>query len=101
MKLKAIIREEVKPSDKTIIVEFYGDDKNQHFEVKCLFSPFYLKMKRWESWILNIKMESEIFIEHKTGAKSYFTHLLCKKAELVDSPYNKGKDSQPHGENDK
>ncbi|WP_262907448.1 hypothetical protein [Chryseobacterium sp. C-71] len=40
MKLKAIIREEVKTSDKSIIVEFEGDEKKQHFEVRCLFSPF-------------------------------------------------------------
>jgi len=93
MKLKAIIREEVKASDKSIIVEFEGDEKKQHFEVKCLFSPFYLKMKKWESWILNIKMESEIFVEPKTGEKSYFTHLLCKKAELFNSPHSKDKGS--------
>lgn len=101
MKLKAIIREDVKSSDKTIIVEFYGDNKNQHFEVKCLFSPFYLEMKIWETWILNIKMESEVFIEPKTGARSYFTHLLCKKAELINSPYIKDKNWEPLGENDK
>ncbi|MCX8533084.1 hypothetical protein [Chryseobacterium luquanense] len=89
MKLKAIIREDVKASDKTIIVEFEGDEKKQHFEVKCLFSPFYLEMKKWESWILNIKMESEIFEDPKTGKKSYFTHLLCKKATLFNSPHRK------------
>lgn len=101
MKLKAIIREDIKASDKTIIVEFDGDEKKQHFEVKCLFSPFYLEMKKWETWLLNIKMESEIFTEPKTGTKSYFTHLLCKKAELINSPYAKDKDWEHLGENDK
>lgn len=89
MKLKAVIREEIKPSDKTIIVEFEGDEKKQHFEVKCLFSPFYTKMRKWDSWILNIKWESEIFTEEKTGEKSYFTHLICTKAELYHSIYGK------------
>ncbi len=89
MKLKAIIREEVKASDKSIIVEFEGDEKKQHFEVKCLFSPFYLEMKKFEYWLLNIKMESEVFDDSKTGKKSYFTHLLCKKATLINSPYKK------------
>lgn len=100
MKLKALIREDVKASDKTIIVEFEGDEKKQHFEVKCLFSPFYLEMKKWETWILNIKMESEIFTEPKTNEKSYFTHLICKKAEIVHSPYGKDKDQQQLGENE-
>ncbi|OCK53183.1 hypothetical protein BA768_01110 [Chryseobacterium sp. CBo1] len=89
MKLKAIIREDVKPADKTIIVEFEGDEKKQHFEVKCLFSPFYAKMKKWDTWILNIKMESEIFTDPKTQQKSYFTHLICKRAELFHSIYGK------------
>lgn len=87
--MKAIIREEVKPSDKSIIVEFEGDKKKQIFEVKCLFSPFYLKMRKWDSWYLNIKWESEIFTEEKTGEKSYFTHLICTKAELFHSIYGK------------
>lgn len=87
MKLKATIREEVKPSDKTIVVEFHGDEKKQHFEVKCLFSPFYKEIKKWDSWILNIKFESEVFTDPKTGKKSYFTHLICKNAELFHTIY--------------
>ncbi|MCY0967907.1 hypothetical protein [Chryseobacterium wangxinyae] len=100
MKLKAIIREDVKASDKSIIVEFEVDEKKQHFEVMCLFSPFFLEMKKWEYWLLNIKMESEIFVDSKTGEKSYFTHLLCKKAELINSPYIKDKEWQPPTDND-
>lgn len=87
MKLKAVIREEIKPSDKTIIVEFEGDKNKQHFEVKCLFSPFYKKMRKWDSWLLSIKWESEIFTEPKTGDKSYFTHLICDSAIEINSPY--------------
>lgn len=101
MKLKVIIREEVKASDKSIIVEFEGDEKKQHFEIICLFSPFFLEMKKWDSWLLNVKMESEIFVEPKTGEKSYFTHLLCNKASLINSPYAKDKNWEPLGENDK
>jgi len=82
MKLKAKIVEEVKIPDKTIIVEFEGDENKQHFEVKCLFSPFYKEMRKWDSWILNVKFESEIFTDPKTDKKSYFTHLICKNAEL-------------------
>lgn len=89
MKLKAKIVEEVKIPDKTIIVEFEGDEKKQHFEVKCLFSPFYKEMKKWDLWILNIKMESEIITDPNTDKKSYFTHLLCKKAELFHTNYKK------------
>ncbi|KFF01335.1 hypothetical protein IX39_12205 [Chryseobacterium formosense] len=88
MKLKAKIVEEVKIPDKTIIVEFEGDEKKQHFEVKCLFSPFYKEMKKSDLWILNIKMESEIFTDPNTDKKSYFTHL-CKKAELSHTNYKK------------
>nr|WP_314490429.1 hypothetical protein [uncultured Chryseobacterium sp.] len=99
MKLKAVIREEVKSSDKSIIVEFYEDQKKQNFEVKCLFSPFFKEIRKWDSWLLNIKMESEIFTDSKTGEKSYFTHLICNKATLITSPYGKDKDWQALREN--
>lgn len=89
MKLKARIIEEVKASDKTIIVEFEDDKSKQHFEVKCLFSPFYKEIKKWDSWILNIKFESEVFTDPKTEKKSYFTHLICKNAELFHTIYSK------------
>lgn len=88
MKLKAIIQEDVKSTDKSIIVEFEGDDRKQHFEVFCLFSPFYKEMKRSDLWLLNIKIVSETPIDPQSGLKTYFTHLLCKKAELIQSPYN-------------
>ena len=39
MKLEANIRETVEPDAKSIIVEFYGDKKKQHFEVFCTFIP--------------------------------------------------------------
>ncbi len=92
MKLKAVIREEIKPSDQSIVVEFIGDEKKQHFEIRCLFSPFDSEMRKWDSWLLTIKMESEIYTDPKNGEKSYFTHLLCNTATLIKSPYAKEKD---------
>lgn len=81
MKLRGRIIEDVKINDKSVIVQFYGDKDDQHFEVNCLFSPFYLEMKKWDSWDFYLKLKSEVFTEPKTGQKSYFTHLICKKAE--------------------
>ncbi len=100
MKLIAVIREEVRSSDKSIIVEFNGDQKKQNFEVKCLFSPFFAEIRKWDSWLLNIKMESEIYTDGKTGEKSYFTHLICNKATLIKSPYGKDKDWKASRDND-
>lgn len=82
MILRGTIIEEVKPSDKSVIVEFHSDKDKQHFEVHCNFSPFYEKMRKWDSWDFLIKWKSEIFTEPKTGHKSYFTHLICSKAKL-------------------
>lgn len=81
MKVRGTIVEDVKAADKSVIVEFHGDKEKQHFELHCLFSPFYLEMKKWDSWDFIIKMKSEIFTEPKTGQKSYFTHLICKRAD--------------------
>ncbi len=75
-----------------MIVEFIGDEKKQHFEIRCLFSPFDSEMRKWDSWLLTIKMESEIYTDPKSGEKSYFTHLLCNTATLIKSPYAKDKD---------
>ncbi|KQM50105.1 hypothetical protein [Chryseobacterium sp. Leaf201] len=80
MKLKAMIREEVQVKAKSIIVEFLGDSKKQYFEVQCSFSPYQKGMRKWDSWELKIRFESEIFTEAKTGDKSYFTHLVCDQA---------------------
>jgi hypothetical protein len=49
MKLRAIIREEVQVNAKSIIVEFSWDLKKQHFEVKCSFSPYQKKMRKWDA----------------------------------------------------
>ncbi len=80
MKLRATIRESILPRDEKIIVEFEGDKKKQHFEVKCCFNPYNEGMRKWDSWDLWIKWESEIFTDPKSGEKSYFTHLVCEQA---------------------
>lgn len=80
MKLRVVIKETINLSDQTIIVQFQSDKKKQHFEVKCEFNPYNHKMRKWDIWDLNIKWESEIFTDDKTGIKSYFTHLICSSA---------------------
>ncbi len=86
--------EEVKSSDKSIIVEFESDKEKQHFEVHCNFSPFYEKIEKWDIWDLVIKFKSEIFTEPKKGDKSYFTHLICTKAHLYHKIGSIGKEYQ-------
>lgn len=81
MKLRGRISEEVKVNDKSVIVQFHGDKEDQYFEVHCTFSPFYHEMKKWDTWDFVLKIKSEIFVDSKTGQKSYFTHLICKRAE--------------------
>lgn len=88
MKLRAIIREEVKPNANYIVVEFDGDDKRQHFEVKCNFDPYQTGMEKWDIWDLKIRFESEIFTEEKTGEKSYFTHMVCCNARAFFPLYD-------------
>ncbi|MBF8457149.1 hypothetical protein IV494_08125 [Kaistella sp. G5-32] len=88
MKLHAVIRESVdlKKGDipQSIIVEFVGDKQKQHFEIFChQFDPYYHKIRKWDTWELNIRWDSEIFIDPKTQVKSYFTHLICTEAVPV------------------
>lgn len=80
MKLRAVIKKNVEVNNKSIIVKFQSDESKQHFEVRWLFNPFSEGMRKWDSWDLKIKWESEIFTDEKTGIKSYFTHLICISA---------------------
>jgi len=80
MKLRAIIRESIMPKDINIVVEFDGDKKKQHFQVKCEFNAYNKGMRKWDSWDVWIKWQSEIFTDPKTGIKAYFTQLVCEKA---------------------
>ena len=85
MKLQVIIRDTVnlKQGDlpQSVIVEFVGDKEKQHFEVLFYdFAPYQHKIRKWDTWELSIKWKSEIFVEPKTEAKSYFTYLVCTKA---------------------
>jgi len=88
MKLRATIREEVQANANHIVVEFEGDDKKQHFEVKCTFNPYEVGMRKWDIWDLKIRFESEIFTEQKTGEKSYFTHMVCCNSKKFESIYS-------------
>ncbi|WP_223609542.1 hypothetical protein [Chryseobacterium sp. OSA05B] len=89
MKLKATIKEEIHPDDKSVIVEFQGDENKRHFELHCTFSPYQQGLRKWDTWEFKIRLESEIFIDPKTESKSYFTYMFCDKATEVNSPYMK------------
>ncbi|WP_288447883.1 hypothetical protein [uncultured Chryseobacterium sp.] len=89
MKLRGTIREETHPSKNTMIVEFEGDKKKQHFEVKCSFNPYNLRLRKWDIVDMWIKWESEVFEDPKTGEKSYFTHLTCDRAIEFVTNYGK------------
>ena len=52
MKVRGTIKEEVSPKDKSVIVQFEGDKQKQQFEIHCNFSPFYEKMRKWDTWDL-------------------------------------------------
>lgn len=81
MKLRATIKDIPVIGENIVIVKFEGDEKQQHFEVRCDFNPYRHRMRVWDSWDFWIKWESEIFTDEKTQVKSYFTHLVCSKAE--------------------
>ncbi|MFC7347321.1 hypothetical protein ACFQO9_11390 [Chryseobacterium zhengzhouense] len=83
--------EDTSPQKNTMVVEFEGDKKKQHFEIKCSFNPHESRLRRWDYVLLWVKWESEIFTDPKTGDKSYFTHLTCDKAFELNSPYGKYK----------
>ena len=85
MKLQAIIRETVNLKQgnlrQSMIVEFVGDKEKQYFEVLFYdFDPYQHKIRKWDTWELTIKWKSDIFVDPKTEAKSYFTYLFCTKA---------------------
>lgn len=89
MKLKVTIVDETSPDHNSVIVIFESDKYKKHYEVKCSFNPFVYKMRKWDSWEMDIKWDSEVYKDKKTGQKSYFTYLLCEKATEINSPYGK------------
>lgn len=89
MKIKATIVEETNLNDNSVIVTFEGDKNKKHYEVKCSFNPFVHKMRKWDTWTMVIKWDSEIYTDEKSGSKSYFTYLLCDKATEINSPYGR------------
>jgi len=60
MKLKAIIVKETSPYDNSVIVTFEDDQNKKHFEFRCSFNPFLHKMRKWDSWEMEIKWDGEI-----------------------------------------
>ena len=83
MKFKVIIIEDVLPDNNFVIVYFQSDKDKQHFQINCSFSPYYLKMRKWEVWEFNIKFRAEEFEDPKTKVKSYFTHFDCDKVMAI------------------
>ncbi|UTX48858.1 hypothetical protein [Chryseobacterium sp. MA9] len=67
MKLKATIREEIHPDDKSAIVEFHGDENKRHFELHCTFDQYQQRLRKWDTWEFKIRLELEIFTDPKTG----------------------------------
>lgn len=87
MKLRATIIESPVPDENTMVLQFEGDEKKQHFQVKCSFKPWNRRLRKWDYIEAVIKFESEIFEDPKTGGRSYFTHLTCNKAKEIFTPY--------------
>lgn len=46
-------------------------------------------MRKWDSWEMAIKWDSEVYKDEKSGLKSCFTYLLCDKAVETNSPYGR------------
>lgn len=92
MRLKATVREEVQKAAQSIVVEFVGDPNRQHFEVKCSFDPYAEGIRKWDTWELKLRFEAEVFTEARTGGKSYFTHLICDRAQKHSSPFSTKRD---------
>lgn len=85
MKLRGTVKEPTHPDKKILIIEFQGDKNKQHFEVKCMFNPYDMRIRKWDTIDMWIKWESEVFVNPKTEEKSYFTHLICDRCVEVNS----------------
>ncbi|MCZ2085637.1 MAG: hypothetical protein LC112_15320 [Flavobacteriales bacterium] len=88
MKLQAKILESVDlkvgNESQSIIVQFLEDKDKQHFEVWFHnFDPYRNGLRKWDIWELSIKFKSDVFTDPKTLKKSYFTYLICTKANPI------------------
>lgn len=88
MKLHAKIVEsvnlKVENQPSSIIVQFLEDKEKQHFEVLFYaFDAYRHGIRKWDIWELNVKWKSDIFVDQKTGNKSYFTYLFCTMAKPI------------------
>lgn len=90
MKLRCTIIKEISPAEKSIIVRFEDDSKKQEFEVHFKdLNPYAFGMRKWDTWLICIKFESEVFEDSKIDKKSYFTHLIGSKPKLISSVMGK------------
>lgn len=88
MKLQVKIAESVLPKKEgvtqSVIVEFIDDKDKQPFEILFYdIDPYNSGLRKWEVWEFNVKWKSEVFMDEKTGEKSYFTHLICNKVSPI------------------
>jgi len=89
MKMRCTIQETINPNDTSIIVIFEGDKRKMPFEIHFRdWNPYANKMRKWDYWEINIKWESEVFEDEKTGKKSYFTHLIGSNAKELKGMFN-------------
>lgn len=88
--MRCTIHEIIHPKDKSIIVTFEVDKNKMPFEVHFKdYTPYSIGMRKWDYWEINIKWESEVFEDDKTGKKSYFTHLFGYDAKCLNTNYSK------------
>lgn len=83
MKFKVVIENQILPVSNVITVTFVGDQRNKMFEIFCNFNPFLVKMRKWETWQVDLKFDSEE-ITLPDGTKTYQTFFTCDKAVPIE-----------------
>lgn len=82
MKFRFVIEGAPLPKDKVLTVKFAGDIREKIFEIICDFYPFHIGMRKWDTWELVIKFDSETIVL-PDGTKTYQTILTCNKAKPI------------------
>lgn len=83
MKLKVMIEEVVHPTTKVVTITFVGDKRNKKFEIMCSFQPFMIGMRKYDTWEMVIKFDSETIVL-PDGTKTYQTFFTCDKAKSIE-----------------
>ena len=83
MKFKVNIESEVWPVSSIVTVTFVGDKRNKKFEVFCSFNPFNQKIRKYDTWLFDLKFDSEE-ITLADGTKTYQTFFTCDKAVPIE-----------------